>query len=400
MNVRSRNWWERVRDRLSEAALRTSFLVFEHFLPKRANAWCFCTWNNAYPHTIDNPRGVFEEIKNDGMIIKVILLKTPLCAGFNVTEGQNVRFVNVESIRGAYEIARSKVIILGYGLSGISSYGRYVTGRHQVIQLWHGIPLKRIGKLFPGEEFWDAETRKYAATVCSADRDRELMAAAFAPVPRVWLTGLPRNDLIVKRESVLPPDYRDQLAALRKLIAGKKFILYAPTWRNDDSGIYPFSKAEWATLERYLREHGATMGIRAHANRRRIDDLQAGAHESTIFYVNSYSDVNLVLRLTDILVTDYSSIYIDFLLTGRPIANFTYDLDDYVGERGFLYALEDAMPDRPFRTFDELLARLDAVFAGRALDPSQYEKAKRLFHGHSGEPSKGVVERIKALSAV
>lgn len=398
--VRKRNWWERIRDRLSDAALRTSFLFFEYLLPKRTNAWCFCTWKNAYPHTIDNPRGVFEEVKNDGSIIKIILLKTSRSPGLNVTEGKNVHFVPVESIRGAYEIARSKVIILGYGLSGVSSFSRYTTKRHHVIQLWHGIPLKRIGKLFPGEHFWNAETSKYTATVCSADRDRELMTMAFAPVPRVWITGLPRNDLIMKPEGDLPSDYRDQLTALRQQIAGRRFILYAPTWRNEDSGIYPFSNDEWSTLERFLRDHGATMGIRAHANRRSLDGPQAGALASSIFYVNSYPDVNLVLRLTDILVTDYSSIYIDFLLTGRPILNFTYDLDNYVGERGFLYPLEDAMPDRPFRTFGELLTRLDTLLSGRELNPIQYKNSKDLFHGHSGNSSKAVAERIMALSAL
>ena len=399
MSVRPRNALKRARDRLHDAVLLTAFVVFERVLPKRATAWCFCTWHNAYPHTIDNPRGVFEEVKNDPALVKTVLLKSPLGPDPGMRDGKNVRFVNVESLRGAYEMARSKVIILGYGLSGISSYARHLTRRHKLIQLWHGIPLKRIGKLFPGEDFWDAETLKYAATVCSSEQDQELMGAAFAPVPHVWLTGLPRNDLIMKREGDLPLDYQGQLSALRKQIAGRKFILYAPTWRNEDSGIYPFSNDEWSSLECYLRAHDATMGIRAHANRRRIGDSQDGPEDSAIFYVNSYPDANLVLRLADILVTDYSSIYIDFLLTGRPILNFTYDLDSYVGERGFLYTLDEAMPDRPFRTFDELQRRLDAVFSGQELNLTQYEKAKRLFHGHSGEASKEVAERIRKLAA-
>ena len=398
MRDRPRKGWQKARERLHDAVLLVVFVVFEYLLPKRTTAWCFCTWHNAYPHTIDNPRGVFEEVKNDPALIKIILLKSSVAPYLEARDGKNVRFVNVETMRGAYAMARSKVIILGYGLSGISSFARYLTRRHKLIQLWHGIPLKRIGKLFSGEDFWDEETSKYAATVCSSEQDRVLMGAAFAPVPYVWLTGLPRNDLITKRESDLPPDYQVQLNALRQQIAGRKFLLYAPTWRNEDSGIYPFSNDEWSALELYLRTHGATMGIRAHANRRRTGDSPNGTGDAAIFYVNSYPDVNLILRVADILVTDYSSIYIDFLLTGRPILNFTYDLDSYVGERGFLYSLEEAMPDQPFRTFHELLRRLDAALSGKGLNPIQYERAKRLFHSHSGEASKGVAERIRELA--
>lgn len=375
------------------------FLVLEHFLPKRENLWCFCTWNNDLPHTIDNPRGVFEAVKADASIAKIVLLKPCHAGKTPSSEGNRVTFVQVESLKGAYLLARSRVVFLGYSLTGLCSYGRHLTRRHAIIQLWHGIPLKRIGKLFPGESFWDAETPKYSATVCSATRDQGFMSAAFAPTPNVWLTGLPRNDLILKPENQLPADYRAQLDELRQRIGGRKFILYAPTWRDDNSGIYPFSDTQLATLKSFLTAHHAVIGVRAHSNRR--PGPGAGHEElgESLFFVNDIPDANLILRLTDVLITDYSSIYIDFLVTGRPILNFTYDLDSYVKERGFLYELAQAMPDAPFLSFEDLLTRLDAALDGERTNDAQYSKSLSLFHGHAGSPSVAVATLVKNLTA-
>ncbi len=376
-----------------------AFMLFEYLLPKRSNIWCFCTWNNAYPHTIDNPRGLFEEVKNDSAIRKIILLKTYREVDPSVSAGVNATFVNVESIKGAYLLARSKIVVLGYGLTGLCSYGRYVTRRHKIVQLWHGIPLKRIGKLFPGEHFWNDETGKYAATICSAPQDQDIMAAAFAPTPNVWATGLPRNDLILKPEFDLPLDYREQLKELRNRLAGRRFILYAPTWRDKNSGIYPFSERELAVLRDFLISRNAAMGIRAHANRRPRDNPLVHERQQPIFFVNEFPDVNVILRMADVLITDYSSIFIDFLLTGRPILNFTYDIDSYVEERGFLYPLEDAMPDKPFRTFDEMLARVEVALNGGETNVAQYKKATALFHNHPDQSSKRVMQLVKELAA-
>jgi CDP-glycerol glycerophosphotransferase (TagB/SpsB family) len=386
------------RSRLNDLGRGLTFVILEQLLPKQKDLWCFCTWNGPYAHTMDNPRAVFEEIKNDTRIIKVILRRAGQRANTTYIDGVNVICVDIESLAGAYYVARCKVIILGYALKGLCTYGGLITKRHVIVQLWHGIPLKRIARLFPGEHFWESETPKYAATVCSSPQDQARMAKAFAPTPNVWISGLPRNDLILKDESELPLDYQSHLRELQTRIAGRKFLLYAPTWRDKNSGIYPFSAGEWETLKRFLSEHRAAMGIRAHANRRDLEG-QAG-HDSAhpIFFVNDLPDVNVILRATDVLVTDYSSIYIDFLITGRPILNFAYDMDSYVGERGFLYDLDEAMVDAPFRTFEELLTRMESALCGVPANPQRYERVKALFHNHGDRPSVVVVDHIRQLA--
>jgi CDP-glycerol glycerophosphotransferase (TagB/SpsB family) len=376
------------------------FWILERVLPTRANHWAFCTWHGTYAHTLDNPRGLFEEVKNDPDIVKIILTKPRQDPNSTVIEGKNVVVVDVETLRGALWLARSRFLIIGFGIGGVCSYSNLISAKHQIIQLWHGIPLKRIGRLFAGEPHWQIETPRYTATVCSSDSDREIMAAAFAPIPKsnVWLSGLPRNDLILKDEKALPADYRRDLARLRGQIGGRRFVLYAPTWRAAEVGIYAFSDEERHALEALLAKHDAVLGIRAHANRRMQSEHVEGK-QPQIFYVNDYPDVNVMLRITDVLITDYSSIYIDFLLTGRPILHFAYDVDRYVGERGFLYELSDAMSDQWFTSFADLLKYLDVALSGGGISEPRYSAARKLFHGHANEASRDVAQRLRALAA-
>ena len=371
------------------------FRVCELLLPVNKNYWCFGTWYG-HSHTIDNPRAVFESVKNDPSIRKIILQQKG--ESVPVNEGVNVKFIPAQSIAGAFYLAISKVILIGYTSRAISSFSKYLTTKHTIIQLWHGIPLKKIGKLFPGEE-WDAETPKYAATVCSSSRDQVAMAGAFSPLPveRVWITGLPRNDFIVGEEKKLPSDYKIQLESLRKLVGGKKFILYAPTWREVRDTLYVFSDAELSQLNQLLVENDAVLGIRGHSNVRDHASHEGDGLPERIFYVNDYPDANLILRITDVLVTDYSSIYIDYLIKDKPVLHFTYDVDSYVNERGFLYELEDAFASQHFTTFEMLLEKLKNAIQGNDDSSQQRLKSKALFHEHGTESAKQVVDKIKEL---
>lgn len=375
------------------------FRLMEHVLPVQANRWCFATWHGTYAHTLDNPRAVFEEVRNDPTIEKVILRREGQAVESTTVEGVNVTLVDIESVRGAYLLATAGCVLTGFALSGLSTYSRFLTARHRIIQLWHGIPLKRIGKLFPGEKIWDAETGKYAATVCSAPRDQHFMGQAFAPLTsdRVWQTGLPRNSTILKPEAMLPMDYQRDLEKLRSQLAGRRLILYAPTWRDRGVGIYEFTVDEDQALHAVLERHDAVLGVRAHANRR------SGAQDGSatrVLSMNEYPDVNVLVREAAVLLTDYSSIYIDFLLTGKPIVHFTYDLESYVTERGFLYSLEDALATAPSLTAFAAIEQIDLALSGQFPHLHRYRSALELFHDHRGvHAAADVVAKIKTLPA-
>ena len=375
--------------------LKIIFFFLEFILPKNNNYWCFCTWQG-YPHTMDNPRAVFEVVKNDPEITKIILLKD---AGVSSAEGVNVKFIEAESFKGAYYTARSKVILLGYSLAFLSSYSHLLTARHLIIQLWHGIPLKKIGMLFPEEKLWSKETVKYAATVCSSTSDKNIMKQAFSPIAEdsVWQCGLPRNDIILMEEKNLPNDYLSMLQTLRERINGKTLVLYVPTWRIDATNRYDFSDDELLRLNEVLDSHDAILAIRGHSNVRSNKLMNLQPDDTRIIDVNDVPDVNILLRLTDVLITDYSSIYIDFLITGKPILHFTYDLAEYYKERGFLYDINDAFASQEFLNFDQLLINLEDALSKGVADEDRYQRVKELFHDYTDNGSVSVVEYIKRI---
>lgn len=375
--------------------IKVTFFLLEYMLPKDKNYWCFCTWQK-FPHTMDNPRAIFEVVKNDPDITKIVLFKD---SGVPSLEGVNVKFIDAESFKGAYYVARSKVILLGYSIAGLASYASLLTTRHSIVQLWHGIPLKRIGMLFPEETFWPAETAKYAATVCSSPSDKNFMEQVFSPIDksRVWQSGLPRNDIILMDENKLPGDYLAMLQDVRERVNGRRLVLYVPTWRIDSANRYDFSDKELADLDKVLEKYDAVLAIRGHSNVRanKLMDLQD--NETRIIDVSNVPDVNILLRLTDVLITDYSSIYIDFLVTEKPILHFTYDLEEYYKERGFLYDIDDAFASKEVLSFDQLLGNLDETLSMGIADVDRYQRVKVLFHEYSENGSAGVVENIKNI---
>jgi CDP-glycerol glycerophosphotransferase (TagB/SpsB family) len=378
------------------AVTRTLYGAMERLLPVRRDVWCFCTWGNYY-HTLDNPRAVFESVKNDPSICKVILQRGARKAG--PVEGVNVRFLDAASLAGMYWLSRSAVVLLGYRISAMCGYSSQLTRKHIIVQLWHGIPLKRIGRLYPEETGWPEEAPLYAATVSSSDADADVMARAFAPIPRdrVWVTGLPRNSTIVKREDELPPDYRSTLAELRASLEGRRLVLYAPTWRDRGLMHYAFPAEEVHAMEKLLRAHGAVLGVRGHSNVRSSEAYTRQYGSDAFMNLNDVPDANLLLRLADVLVTDYSSIYIDYLLTDRPIVHFAYDLDEYRTGRGLLYETGEAFAGPAARTFADLLAHLEHALQNPGVHADQRQRARRLFHTHAADPADAAADRIRAL---
>jgi len=225
------------------------------------------------------------------------------------------------------------------------------------------------------------------------------MAKAFSPIleENVWLTGLPRNDLILKEERLLPADYKQQLANLRRKVSGRKLVLYAPTWRQSREGVFAYSPKQKRTIESLMEKHNAVFAIRRHANEQEGSQYQGQVSESGIIDVSDFPDVNLILRETEVLITDYSSIYIDFLLMNKPILHFTYDIDRYIGERGFLYNFEDAIAGPYFCSFKELIDHLDSALASQNPRHCKHSSATELFHTHTRQSAKEATTKIKSL---
>jgi CDP-glycerol glycerophosphotransferase (TagB/SpsB family) len=281
---------------------------------------------------------------------------------------------------------------------------------HNIINLWHGIPLKRIGyaslDMRERLEALAEEHRQCRAVIRSSRVDALAMTAAFYPLnyEDVWITGLPRHDFILRDTERLPAPLREQAERLQSLTQDRHLVLFAPTFRNKRDGEaagYTFSAAELAWLRDWLARYNAVLGVREHMADKAHPYTAALADVGALnLGSDRFADIEVLYRQADLLITDYSSSFIDFMLTGRPMVSFAHDYDHYINqERGLFYAMEQVFPGPVCRDFAALREALDQAFEPfDAQQRAAYDwKRQMFFDYHDDANAWRVVQRVKQL---
>src|SRR5256885_8546461 len=151
---------------------------------------------------------------------------------------------------------------------------------------------------------------------------------------------------------------------------GKRVVLYAPTWRDNQfyaSGRYRFDLR--LDLERAWQVLGPDHVILVRGHHHFANDVQAGARRDFALNVTGYRDISELFLISDVLITDYSSVMFDFAATGRPMLFFTYDLEHYRDQlRGFYFDFEAEAPGPLLASSDEVLAAVKDAGAIAAQD--------------------------------
>ena len=149
------------------------------------------------------------------------------------------------------------------------------------------------------------------------------------------------------------PTCAAELAKLRTLVGDRRLVLFMPTFRNAQSdGYYRFSADEIAWLDTWLRSNNCVLGVREHvADSARLYSAQLSGLPILDLSDAEFFHPELLYRESAALITDYSSAFIDYLLTGKPAISFAYDYEFYLLERGGFYDLDFwSSPDPSART--------------------------------------------------
>ncbi|MFJ1756730.1 CDP-glycerol glycerophosphotransferase family protein [Kitasatospora sp. NPDC088134] len=269
----------------------------------------------------------------------------------------------------------------------------------QVVQLWHGTPLKRIGHRMPPGwaaadgylERLDREVRQWSLLVSPGPFATPELRASFGYRGEVLEAGSPRTDRLAR------PDPAEAAAIRRRLRLpeGRRVVLYAPTWRDDrpgPGGRHALDlRLDLAAARAALgRDHVLLLRPHVHVGGALPDD-------GFVRDVADHPDVQDLLLVADVLVTDYSSVMFDFAVTGRPMLFFTYDLAHYRDTlRGFTFDFERFAPGPLVDDPERLVAAL------RTLDPARHREARRRFRERfcpldDGGAAARVVDRMLAL---
>jgi len=265
--------------------------------------------------------------------------------------------------------------------------------RRWSVNLWHGVPIKAIRYFCPQHfpaGYLQEQSHGINLLVSSSDMDQAAMSAGFhLPLDRVAVTGLPRNDLLINPQRFLPrlPHLARERDALTALKNGRRLVLYAPTYRGasqQPNPVITLTAEDEQLLAAVLQRQHAVLGVRAHnfsSQPMFATLLEQGL--AVNLSQQEYSNTNLLLEQVDLLVTDYSSIWVDFLLKQCPVLGFCPDLAEYTRERGFLYRLEQVFPGPIVSTIQALATALEQFLDGGFQPDDRYLRTTQLFHAYS-----------------
>lgn len=218
------------------------------------------------------------------------------------------------------------------------------------VNTWHGVPLKYIGlDIKTGSSFRVLNGTENFDLICTMGTyDANIAKSAFGVESnKIIVTGYPRNDKLFCEDIEI---VRDRVLNKLNIDFTKKIVLYAPTYRdyniNKYGEFYFESKLSIEKFKSYLGENYLLV-VRAHGH------IASSGIEGYID-ATDYPDVEDLLRITDILVTDYSGIMFDYSLLEKPVICFAYDLDKYQMKRGLYVNYKEFVPFPICQTEEEL----------------------------------------------
>ena len=350
----------------------------EHFGQIRPDfhIWLFSSTDNS--HYNYNSRYLFEYVKeNLPEITPLFVINDPELRNSLSSKYGKQYFIETESIQGIRQALSAGV---WFTSAGLPAYGTGLHKKRLIINLWHGVPLKKIALLDPNLKkaariyFKKIFSENYTCILTTSHELIPLMARSFAVSEdkiKVW--GQPRNDGLFQKN-----DCREILGQLfPDLPEYTKTVLYAPTFRDyGQVQLFPFKDFDQEQLEAFLDEKNMLLFIRTHVAEQGSAVPYLG--KRIRFLGNEQAeDVTGILNIFDCLITDYSSIYIDYLLTDKPMIFLPYDRQQYLDGRGMNFDYDDVTPGPKPETFNDFL---DALSPKEDFWKSERTRVNRLFN--------------------
>lgn len=332
----------------------------------------------------DSPKALYEEICrrpffNDWTLIWAF--KNP--EAMKIPRGKKIKF---GTLSYWFILMRTQVWIENGGMD----LGLQLNYKgHIMVKTWHGTVIKR-GE---GDEATGAVLKEYRKKVKKDSTSIRCVQTAseiencmkyFRADRKCFLKcGLPRNDVLVRYSEADKARIKEQLG----IPYDKKIILYMPTYReyllNENKETYilpPITLSKW---KQRLGE-GYFLLIRAHygvAEKLGLDLTSFGLD------VSRYQPLSELYYISDILISDYSSAFFDYSITGKPMRCFAYDYEEYVRKRGLLYDLNSILPCPVMHTEDEIIESILTMdYDLECIKTKNFsDKYAEFFSGHASE---------------
>lgn len=356
------------------------------------------------PDFSDNSRGLWEYVNNNtdfetcwvvknSRILETLKKNNINCVLKDSSEAENIISKAKYLISSSFEFAESK-------------------NKEQVhVSAWHGFPLKLIGFFESASVTSDFSSLKIITTqsdiiTCTSKFSQLTIGGMFSVDPRkVRITGFPRNDILFNS------DGRKNLEKLTGLnLDGSKLVFYLPTMRQGlkeegkhfNENIFNYCDYELKALDAFLEDNNAYIFAKLHFadnsyyNRSLFELPKRIIFLDTDMLLDKMLTIYHLMNAFDVLITDYSSVYVDFLLLNRPIIFSCPDIEKYKEDRGFIIDdPEFLMPGKKVKNQIELIDSLKSIFEG--VDDYRIDRKNKMMLFHSnldGNSSKRLLEEM------
>ena len=230
--------------------------------------------------------------------------------------------------------------------------GIFLKFRRLVIHLGHGTPLKCIGMMEKDGKL----LKKMYYLLCQTNISYSLASSPFVAEIIQKSIGFSKKHVLINGQPRTEVLFKEPLK-LSELNNGFTHILYAPTWRQHSKiKLFPFEDFSLTELQNFLSKEKIIIHIRFHpAYEEDIPKDILSLENVSLFSAKKYSEIMDYLNLFDVLITDYSSIYFDYMLLERPMIFLPYDLEEYEKTVGFTMDYNEYTPGaKPISFFDFL----------------------------------------------
>lgn len=353
----------------------------------------------------DSPKSIYEYMLSENEFVNyqfIWIFKNPT-EHMNLQDNYHTKVIKSSGIKYYRTLAKSKYWILNYKLEDYI----YPKKNQVFVQCWHGTPLKRLGCDL---EHFDNALNSLEGMKKRYKKDAQKLSYFLSPSEfatkkfiSIWNLkeigkencmlelGYPRNDFLYNYN-------KDNLKKIKEKLKieniSKKIILYAPTYRDNQhaSGVGYTYKTE-ANFEKLQKELSDDYIILFRAHWLIANQFEFEKYKGFIYDVSNYDDINELYVISDILITDYSSVFFDYANLKRPIIFYMYDLEDYRDNiRGFYLDLEE-LPGNIIKTEEELIKNIKEINSD--FYNEKYKKFNQKFNYlDDGKASQRVVNKI------
>lgn len=379
-------------------------------VPRQQNLVIFGAWRGK--RYADNPRYLFEYLADHRPDLQLVWIGDPETTP-DLARFPRARFVATGSRQALLARLRAGSVFVSHGLGDV---GRHPISRgSRRVYLGHGLAIKRMGAPLPSEtnpikrrarnillrprtfDYWLASSETHANKLLAENQPQLIEPVQVCRLGQPRLDHLhPTNGELIESATLR---VRERLKAVHGIPISGRLVAYLPTFRDSGQAAFNFSQHDGPSgedLRRVLTDHNAWV-----VEKRHQADSGSGSGAGLDRMVDVATDPAIdtqdLLAASDILVSDYSGCFVDYLLLNRPIIHFAYDRDEYTTrDRGLYFDLDDVAAGEIVESVDDLVVALDGQLSKVGDDSTDTRRRKqladRLLSEEAGSSTRRVAE--------